>query len=326
MLISAIIATYNAEKYLSECLESIAKQDYLDFELVIINDGSTDNSEPLILDFASKHPEVNIVYKKIPNGGPINARLTGANLAKGEYLCFIDADDYIEPTYFSKFVNAINEHHPDIICCNYFVNEKDKVIDSKFQNQYLDLDRIKKEIYPYLFRDIEYRYIRPTVWAKAFKKELYLPNVCKEDIRIGEDLVVFIPMVLQSQSMYLIADPLYHYRVVEASMINAKKPRSYNDPIKIHEILSRAIKGKEDVFGMQLSRLIAHLSFNCSITQYYVDKPKKEIEQIIKDNLAQPVIAEAIKNADGKGFKAKMMLKALKQQKFGLMKLYSKIM
>ena len=115
MLISAVIATYNAEKYLLDCLNSLARQDYLDFEVVIINDGSTDNSEPLILDFIKNHKELNIVYKKIPNGGPINARVTGARLSAGEYMCFIDSDDYIEPNYFSSFAKAINEHHPDIV-------------------------------------------------------------------------------------------------------------------------------------------------------------------------------------------------------------------
>ena len=326
MLISAVIATYNAEKYLNECLSSLARQDYLDFEVVIINDGSTDNSEPLILEFIKNHPELNVVYKKIPNGGPINARVTGAKLAQGEYMCFIDSDDYIEPNYFSSFVNAINKHHPDIVCANYFVNDKEKVIDCNFKDQYLDLEGIKKEIYPYLIRDIHYGYIKPTVWGKAFKKDLYLRNVCKEDIRIGEDLVVFIPMALEAKSMYLISAPLYHYRVVEASMINAKKPRSYNDPLKIYEILSTKIKGQEDIFLIQLDRLIAHLSFNCSVTQFYSNKSKKEIKEFIDKNLKEPVIAKSIEHANGKGFKVKLMYKALKHRRYGLMKLYSKFM
>ena len=293
---------------------------------MIINDGSTDNSEPLILEFIKDHPELNIVYKKIPNGGPINARVTGAKFAKGEYMCFIDSDDYIEPNYFSNFVNAINKHHPDIVCCNYFVNDKEKVIDKKFQNQYLDIEGIKKEIYPYLIRDIHYGYIKPTVWAKAFKKDLYLNNVCKEDIRIGEDLVVFIPMVIDCKSMYLISSPLYHYRVVEASMINAKRPRRYSDPIEIHKLLSSKIKGLEDTFSIQLDRLIAHLSFNCSVTQFYSDKPKKEIKEIISSNLDHPIIDGAIKRMDAKGFKGKLMKHALKHRSFFLMKIYSKLM
>lgn len=326
MLISVVIATYNAEKYLTPCLDSLAKQDYLDFEVVIINDGSTDNSESIILDFIDKHKELKIVYKKIPNGGPINARVTGANLATGEYMCFIDADDYVEPNYFSSFVAAINKHHPDIVCCNYFVNEDKKVIDPNYKDQYLDLEGIKKDIYPYLIRDVRYGYIKPTVWGKAFKKDLYLHNVCKEDIRIGEDLVVFIPMVLESKSMYLISLPLYHYRVVEASMINAKKPRSYNDPIKIFEILSKKIEGQEDVFMIQLERLVAHLSFNCSVTQFYSNKSKKEIKQIISDNLSHPVISNCISHIDAKGFKGKLMRYALRHRSYCLMKLYSKFM
>ena len=326
MLLSTVIATYNAEKYLSKCLDSLAKQDYLDFEIVIINDGSTDNSEPLIKEFVSEHPELHVTYKKIPNGGPINARVTGAKLAKGEYICFIDADDYVERNYFSSFVNAIEKHHPDILCCNYFENDNKKVIDDKFKNQYLDIEGIKKVIYPYLFRNSHYQYIHPTVWGKAFKKDIYLRNVCKEDIRIGEDLVVFIPMVLESSSMYLISAPLYHYRVVEASMINSKKPRSYNDPIKINEILSNKIKGQEDTFELQLDRLTAHLAFNCSITQFYTDKPKKEVFKIIDENLSHPVIAKAIKNIDAEGMKGKLMKRALQKRRYHLMELYSKVM
>ena len=326
MLISAVIATYNAEKYLDDCLSSLARQDYLDFEVVIINDGSTDNSEQIILQFIDKHPELHIVYKKIPNGGPINARVTGAKLTKGEYMCFIDSDDYIEPNYFSSFVKAINEHRPDIVCCNYFINDSKKVIDRHFLNQFLDENGIKEVIYPYLIRDERFDYIKPTVWAKAFKKDIYLNNVCKDDIRIGEDLVVTIPMILECKSMFLLSSPLYHYRVVEASMINAKKPRRYSDPIKIYEILSLKIKGLEDIFSIQLDRLTAHLAFNCSITQFYQDKSKKEVKEIINENLSHPVIASAIKNVNGKGIKAKLMIKALRKRNFFLMKLYSKFM
>lgn len=326
MLISVIIATYNAEKYLPECLGSIAKQDYLDFEVVIINDGSTDNSEEVILKFKEEHPKINITYKKIPNGGPINARVTGANLAKGEYICFIDSDDYIEKDYFAKFIDAIDKHHPDMVCCNYFVNDAKKFIDPHFQDQYLDFEGIKKEIYPYLIRDERYNYIRPTVWAKAFKKDIYLRNVCKDDVRIGEDLVVMIPMILETKSIYLISSPLYHYRVVEASMINAKKPRNYSDCYKIFEILSSKIKGQEDVFSIQLDRLIAHLAFNCSITQFFSDKSKEEIIKIIDENLSSPVISKCVAKIDGKGFKARLMKYALQKRKYGLMKLYSKVM
>ncbi len=326
MTLSAIIATYNAENYLLDCLESIAKQDFLDFEIVIINDGSTDNSEQIIQDFISSHKKLNVVYKKIPNGGPINARLTGANLAKGEYICFIDSDDYIEPNYFSSFMNAINEHHPDMVCCNYFENESKKVVDEKFDNQFLNLEDMKKVVYPYLIRDTRFGYIKPTVWAKAFKKDLYIKNVCKEDIRIGEDLVVTIPMMLESKSMFLLSAPLYHYRTVGTSMINAKKPRSYSDPIRIHEILSKAIKGNEEILEEQLNRLIAHLSFNCSITQFYTDKSKDEIKKIINDNLNNEIISHAVESAKVEGFKGKLMMKALRKRKYGLMKLYSKVM
>ena len=327
MVLSAVIPVYNAEKYLPKLFETLSSQTFKDVEISIVNDGSTDKSEELILEFVKNNPELKVIYNKIPNSGQGAARELGINSSTGEYICFIDADDYLEPDYFETFAKAINEHHPDMVCSNYFINEDKKVSDPNYNDLLLSLEEIKEKIYPYLIQNKRYQYFLPTVWAKAFKKDLYVKNICKSNIKVGEDIAVFVPTFLECKSVYLSSKNLYHYRMVGDSVMQVKKPRSYDDVINLYNHLKEKLS-KDDFleFSLQIDRLIAHVAFNCSITQFYCDKPNAEIKKIIDDNLKNEIIAKAISNADAEGFKAKLMLKALRRRKYGLMKLYGKVL
>lgn len=326
MVLSAVIPVYNAEKYLPKLFDCLSKQTFKDVEICIVNDGSTDSSEELISSFARDNQELKVIYKKIPNSGQGAARELGINSSTSDYICFIDADDYIESDYFETFVKIINEHHPDMVCSNYFVNDK-KVKDPNYNDSLLSKEDIKKIIYPYLIQNKRYQYFLPTVWAKAFKKEIYVRNICKTNIRVGEDIAVFVPTFLQCQNVYLSSKCLYHYRVVEDSVMKSKKARNYSDVINLYEHLKEKIEPSLfDEFSLQIDRLIAHVAFNCSVTQFYLNKSKKEIKQIIDDNLNNQIISNAIKNADAEGLKAKLMVSALKKRQYGLMKLYGKLL
>ena len=327
MILSAVIPVYNAEKYLPKLLETLKSQTFKDVEISIVNDGSTDGSEKLILDFINNNPELKIIYNKIPNSGQGAARELGIKSSTGDYICFIDADDYIENDYFETFVNAINKYHPDMVCSNYYVNESDKVINPDLNDSLLELEEIKEKIYPYLVQNKRYQYFLPTVWAKAFKRDLYVKNICKSNIKVGEDIAVFVPTFLECKSVYLSSKCLYHYRMVNDSVMQVKKPRSYDDVINLYNHLKEKLSPDNFLeFSLQIDRLIAHVAFNCSVTQFYSDKPKSEIKKFIDDNLNNQIISKAISNADAAGFKAKLMLKALRKRKYGFMKLYSKVM
>lgn len=327
MNISAIIPVYNAEKYLPKLFESIKDQTTRDFEVSIVNDGSTDNSEELILAFIKNNPDIRVLYKKITNSGQGAARELAIRSCSCDYICFIDADDYIEKDYFETFINIINKHQSDMVCANYIMNDDKLVSDPTYNDSLFNFNQIKEKIYPYLIQNNRYQYFLPALWAKAFKKDMYLRNVCKANIKVGEDIAVFVPTFLECRSVYLCSKNLYHYRINDDSVMQIKKPRSYDDVINLYNHLKEKLSPelfKE--FSLQIDRLIAHVAFNCSITQFYADKSKKEIKQTISDNLDKEIIKNAINNMDAKGFKAKLMRYALRHRKYGLMKLYGKVM
>ena len=327
MKISAIIPVYNAEKYLPKLLDSLKTQTTRDFEVSIVNDGSSDKSEELILAFIKDNSDIKVIYNKIPNSGQGAARELAIKSCSGDYICFIDADDYIEKDYFETFINIIDKHNPDMVCANYFVDDNKRVNDPNYNDSLLDLEQIKEKIYPYLIQNSRYQYFLPALWAKAFKKEMYLRNVCKANIKVGEDIAVFVPTFLECKNVYLCSKNLYHYRINDDSVMQMKKPRGYDDVINLYNHLKAKLSPelfKE--FSLQIDRLIAHVAFNCSITQFYADKPKNEIKKIISDNLDNEIIKNSIKNMDAEGIKAKLMRKALKGRKYNLMKLYGKVM
>lgn len=116
-LVSFIIPIYNAEKYLDECIKSIIKQTYSNFELLLVNDGSTDNSAIICDTYANKDSRIKVIHKI--NGGVSSARNIGLDNAKGEYICFVDADDVIHPKLLETTLSVLMETQQDIIIYRY---------------------------------------------------------------------------------------------------------------------------------------------------------------------------------------------------------------
>ena len=183
-LISVIIPMYNAEKYISKNINSILSQTYSYFELIIVNDGSTDNSLDVVYKFSDER--INIISKE--NGGVSSARNLGLSAAKGDYVFFIDADDYIEPNTLEKFVDVIDSYNPDLIICGIFSetykNSGHDLLcyDEKF---YASKKEFKKDIISLYSHALLYN-----VWNKLFKREILLKNnISFPDIGFGEDCV-----------------------------------------------------------------------------------------------------------------------------------------
>ena len=113
-LISVILPVYKVEKYIGKCLDSICKQSYDSLEVILVDDGSPDRSGIICDQYAAKHANFVVIHKE--NGGVSSARKEGLARANGEYISFVDSDDYLENDYFEKLANEIGENCPDIIC------------------------------------------------------------------------------------------------------------------------------------------------------------------------------------------------------------------
>ena len=324
MLFSVVVPVYNVEKYVSKCLESLINQTYKDFEIIIINDGATDGSLSICEEYAKKDSRIRVISQE--NKGLAVARRTGALEAKGEYIMNVDSDDWVDAPYLEEMAKIIKENHPDLVCMNHYENEDHLYQNPNFNDVLLNKESIKSLIYPYLIRNIRYEYFIPTAWAKAFKRELFTEYTCTTRIQVGEDGAVIVPVVVGANTIYLSSKAYYHYRISDHSMIQNKKPRNYSDVINVYNHLVACLGENYEEFKLQIDRLVCHLAFNCSVTQFYTDKKYSEVKKIILENLKNPVIDEAIKHIDSKGFKGNLLCYSLKHRRIYLMKLYSHIM
>ena len=114
MKFSVVIPVYNLEQYLEQCLESIKGQDFIDYEVVCVNDGSTDHRRAILEDWSAKFPQMKVIDRE--NGGLSAARNTGLEVAQGEYVVFVDSDDWVEPTMLSRLADETQGE--DVICVN----------------------------------------------------------------------------------------------------------------------------------------------------------------------------------------------------------------
>ena len=124
LLISVIVPVYNKEIYLEECVDSVRAQTYENIEILLVNDGSTDGSKALCESYERKDKRIRVLSKE--NGGLMSAWIHGLKEAKGEYICFVDSDDWIDPDMLEKLAEGISGNDREVICSNYIIEKTDK--------------------------------------------------------------------------------------------------------------------------------------------------------------------------------------------------------
>lgn len=210
--ISVIVPVYNAEKYLTQCVESILKQDFTDFELLLVDDGSKDNSSLICDEYAQKDQRVKVFHKE--NGGVSSARNVGLDKAQGEYIAFIDSDDYVDSNYFSILMGAT----ADLIITGYktlgYARESgfgSMKKEHSFQDYLCDEHQIPVCLASML-DDTSMR----SPWIKLFKHNIIKERVIRFDqtLRMGEDAVFLQNYLLYCHSIAFRNGTPYHYRVI----------------------------------------------------------------------------------------------------------------
>lgn len=208
MKLSIIIPVYNAEAHLRQCLDSILDQKFEDYELLLINDGSTDKSENICIEYAEKDGRVKVYHQK--NSGVSAARNKGLENAIGEWITFVDSDDYIRENYF---IDIIKHENADWILLNIerdINNQIDFFL--KFDKSYF---QIKSFIDTYsLYPDF------PSPWGRFFKSEIIIRNDIRfnEELKFGEDAVFNINYLQYCQNIYTSNSSSYVYRDTEAGL------------------------------------------------------------------------------------------------------------
>lgn len=215
MKISVIIPVYNTEKYLEQCLESVLNQTLQDIEIICVDDGSTDNSLEILKTFAQKDKRIIILTQQ--NQGQSVARNKGIEIAKGEYIGFVDSDDWISSEMLEKMYANAEEFESDITMCSFTIfNEK--TAETNTSDSYMSLDLFPntfenrnfsfKETYDFIFR------ICVSPCNKIYKRDFIIKNnILFPEGLFFEDNVFFYKAFMQSERNSLIKKPFYTYRV-----------------------------------------------------------------------------------------------------------------
>lgn len=292
-LISIIVPVYNTEKFLRKCIESILKQSYKNIEIILINDGSTDGSNQICLEYAEIDSRIITIYQK--NGGVSKARNKGLEIANGDYIVFIDSDDFVEEHYVKELYCKIQNY--DIVICGIgrFINGKKK-------SEFLEEHEMNK--YELIAQTLESKFIGGYPVNKIFKKSIIEKYNIRfnEKIHIGEDMIWILDYLNHCEKGIYISEVLYYYRLNDNSMLQSSiRHKKFNkknlEVLIVDDILKDTIAWKnKDVLSALAYRYIRsdmRLLFNM-IKCKYADKmafrtitihTRKNIRYFIRNNI-----------------------------------------
>lgn len=220
MLLSVIIPAYNCEKTIDRCVKSITSQDYTNLEIIIINDGSSDNTDNHCVRLAET--DSRIKYHKITNIGVSNTRNMGIKLATGDYITFVDSDDYIEPEMYSKMMKSIMLYKSDICVCGYNTTNgfsKTEIL-LPFSADKLDSNEIESEYLPLLIGETKGKTLLGSCWRCIYSSEIAKSSLFLSHIKIQEDTLFNIECFSKANSISFVNEGLYNYYINPDSATN----------------------------------------------------------------------------------------------------------
>lgn len=216
--ISIILPVFNSEKYLRKCINSIINQTYTNWELIIINDGSSDSSRNICNEFSKDEQRISVIHKL--NEGVSKARNIGLELCSGDYVTFVDSDDYLEPFTLYTYIKEIKKNNSDIIKVGYY---------REYKNKKQECVAIDENVVLYntwdLYRLLEKSHYYSFLWNMCIKKTCISDIKFDENIFWCEDHIFSYQCYLNCKKMSILSIPCYHYIIHEScSLSDIKDP------------------------------------------------------------------------------------------------------
>lgn len=224
-MISVIVPVYNVEKYLERCIDSILKQTYSDLEILLIDDGSSDKSGKICDEYAKKDNRIKVIHKK--NGGISDVRNVGIENAKGDYIGFVDSDDYIADDMFETLYKLSNENNADISIVSFYEMYNGKLIGVRDDKTLTKMD--KQEALKELLIDTN---IQSYMWNKLFKKELF-DNLRFPLGKNFEDIATVLLIFERANKVVLLQEPKYYYLRRDDSIVGHRTNKTYLDYLEV---------------------------------------------------------------------------------------------
>lgn len=288
MKISVITPVYNAEDHLDKCIQSVLNQSFTNLELILINDGSKDSSGAICDSYAKKDPRVKVFHQE--NGGPSVARNKGINVMKGDFVAFIDADDYVDTDYLEAFLPL-----------DVYLNIKNSIVMQGYKmelgNGEVEVHKFQRKLYPKslyseLFYSTNLIQRHPFACIKLFPVHLIKENniYFPEDIKFGEDFIFVLKCLKYSENVSFVDQTGYHYQYNDDSL--TRSIYSYESEIKRSNTVRDLLAEMADLFSFDEKTISFHKTYMkqyfyraiYSLYLHYPLKKRRERVALLREN------------------------------------------
>ena len=275
-LISIIIPVYKVEKYLEKCIQSVINQTYENLQIILVDDGSPDNCGKICDEYAKKDHRIEVIHKS--NGGLSDARNKGLEMAKGEYIGFVDSDDYIEADMYEVLYNLLKQYNADVSICNFYTVSQGKISIKNADNGINEYNRI--EILKEILLD---KNIQSYAWNKLYKKELF------DEIKypIGkkyEDIGTTFYLLEKCNKVVVTGKSEYYYINRQDSIVNNVTESTITDYIELimqrYDYIEENIKELSSYNKDYLKRILKTAEKDIKSLNEVGDYTKKKYEEL----------------------------------------------
>lgn len=282
--LSIIMPVFNADKYLNRCIESILAQSYKDFELIIINDGSVDNTKNICEYYSTKDERIKVITKI--NAGQSAARNDGLKIAKGEYIQFVDADDWLEPCACENLIDNLKDNDVDLVMASYsFINKKN-TSKLKFVDEVYEIQDFIPKLYKY-FESWAFN----VLWNKIYKAEIIKGNkiIFDEKLNYSEDLIFNLKYLSKVRSLKISSCNVYNYnKINEGSSTKKNISIMYDIQFDAYKTISEIFElnnwdNELNKKWLEISYVDMIYSYLRSMNLYNIYRYKNTLKRIFND-------------------------------------------
>ena len=273
--ISFVVPVYKSEKYIRRCLDSLVKQSLEDIQIVCVNDGSPDNSLSILKEYEAKYSNIKVISKE--NGGVWYARLDGVRAADGEYIGFLDADDYVEKDFAKLMYESVSKNQSDIAVCGFKRIDENtrKVLSQEMKyasSRIIYMDKNPEEIIS----------INTALWNKIYKADVLKATFnVKSPPRILEDAMFISLVYINAHKISFVDEYLHNYMVIDGSAMHSLKSNDIDkikaSMLEVKEEYLKANLGKE-MMEILSSFVFLHLGISMMLNVYTFDKANFKVE------------------------------------------------
>ena len=269
--VSVIVPVYNVEKYIEKCLQTLVNQTLEDIEIIIVNDGSTDNSTKIATEYKKKYPN-KVVYLEKENGGLSDARNYGIPYATGDYIAFLDSDDYVEIDLYEKMYNKAIQTNADMVECDFYW-------------EYSDTKKVHDQNANYKNESDMYANARVVAWNKLYKREVIINSGIEfpKGLRY-EDLEFFYKILPKLNKIEYIREPLIHYIQRNNSITYVQNEKTRDIFIILDNILKYYKEnGLYEKYSQELEYMYTRILFASSLKRMTKIGNEKVRKQCLKE-------------------------------------------